>query len=184
MEDVREYVIRSSRWTALRRDRDYVADWRAHCGERQPLEAAPFPVRTQTRADLEAARWGLLAWEDPAVGMAGSPFWVEAQMPRGRLDEPDDAARTPILALLEEAGATLTGLRLRDGGLVLRIARGRGSGQVGLADADAGDAARCVLSIRVSLDDKFPENLARAGAVCWVVWPWKQPSSTCGRCTE
>ena len=184
MEDVREYVIRSSRWTALRRDRDYVADWRAHVEGPGPLEPAPFRVRTQTRADLEAARWSLLAWEDPAVGMAASPFWVEARMPSGRLKEPDDADRTPILALLEEAGATLTGLRLRDGGLVLRIARGRKSGQVGLADADAGDAARCGLSILVSFDDKFPENFARAGAVCWVVWPWKQPSSTCGRCPE
>ena len=44
--------------------------------------------------------------------MAASPFWVDAQMPRGRLEEPDDADRTPILGLLEEAGATPTGLRL------------------------------------------------------------------------
>ena len=29
----------------------------------------------------------------------------------------------PILALLDESGATLTGLRLLDGALVLRVAR-------------------------------------------------------------
>ena len=184
MEEVQEFVVRSTRWRALRHDRDYVADWRAHSGWPPPLEAAPLPVRTQTRADIEAARWGLLAWEDPTVGMAASPFWVDAQMPRGRLEEPDDADRTPILALLEEARATLTGLRLLDGGLVLRIARGRKSGQVGLADVDGGDPARCVLSILVSLDDKFPENFARAGAVCWVVWPWKKHSSAGRRCPE
>ena len=40
----------------------------------------------------------------------------------------------------------LTGLRLLDGVLVLRIARGRQAGQVRLVDADAGDAARCVRS--------------------------------------
>ena len=184
MGDVVEFVTRSSRWTALRYNRAYVADWRAHAGGPPPLEPAPFRLRMQTRADLEAARWGLLAWEDPAVGMAASPFWVDAQMPRGRFKEPDDADPTPTLVMLDEAGATLTGLRLADGGLVLRIARGRKSGQVRLADAGAGDAARCVLSILVSLDDKFPENFARAGAVCWAVWPWKRPSSAGRRCPE
>ena len=69
---------------ALRRRRDYVGDWSAQVGGAAPLEPAPFSVRRQTRADFGAARWDLLAWEDPAVGMAASPFWIDAKMPRGR----------------------------------------------------------------------------------------------------
>ena len=177
MENVRKYVLRSARWTALRHDRDYVSDWRAHAGGPAALEPAPFAVRTQTRADLGAARWGLLAWEDPAVGMAASPFWVDARMPRGRFEETDDSQPMHILALLHETGATLTGLRLLDGVLVLRIARGRQAGQARLADADAGDAARCGLTLSIVLDREFPENLDRAAAVCLVAWPSPWTSS-------
>ena len=171
MEGVSAYVLRSSRWTALRHDRGYVADWRAHAGGPVPLEPAPFALRTQTRADLDAARWGLLAWEDPAVGMAASPFWVDAEMARGRLEETDDENPTSILALVDEAGARLTGLRLLDGVLVLRIARGRKAAQVRIVGSDTGDAARCCLVLLVRIDPMFPEDLARVGAVCSVVWP-------------
>ena len=58
MAKVQEFVVRSTRWRALRHDRGYVADCRPHCGGPPPLDAAPFPVRVQTRADLGAVRWG------------------------------------------------------------------------------------------------------------------------------
>ena len=42
---------------------DYVAVWRAHAGP--TVREAPLHVfRRQTEADLKAARWNLLAWED------------------------------------------------------------------------------------------------------------------------
>ena len=59
MENVSKYVLRSTRWTALRHNRDYVAYWGVHAGGPAPREPAPFAVRGQTRADLEAARCGL-----------------------------------------------------------------------------------------------------------------------------
>ena len=177
MQDVHEFVTRSSRWTALRHNRDYVADRRAHAGGPPALEPAPFRLCTQTRAVLGAARCGLLAWEDPTVGVAASPFWTDAEMPRGEFVGGGDVDWTPILVLLDEAGATLTGLRLLDDVLVLRIARGRKAGQVRLADADAGDGARCGLAIVITLDLKFLENFARVGAVCSVVWTLRQSSS-------
>ena len=175
MGDVVEFVVRSTRWSALRHDRAYVADWRA---------PAPFPLRTQTSADLDAARWGLLAWEDPRTGMAASPFWFDEAIPEGRFVELDDAVATPILAGLSEAGATLTGLRLPDGALVLRIARGRKSGQVRLREAHAADAVRCDLAMCIALDDEFPENLDRAAAVCAVVWPQRKRLSDGWRDSE
>ena len=52
------------------------ADWRAH-GAEPVVEAAPFPLRRQTVADLKAARWNLLAWADPRVAACDSPFWAD-----------------------------------------------------------------------------------------------------------
>ena len=172
--DVVELVIRCTRWSTLRHDRACVADWREHAGAAPALGPAPFPLRTQTSADLGAARWGLLAWEDPSVGMAASPFWVDEAMPKGRFVETDDADPKAILVLLEETGATLARLRLPDGALVLRIARGRKSGQLPIPDADAADAARCALAVTIAVDGDFAENLDRAAVVCTVVWPRRQ----------
>ena len=112
--------------------------------------------------------------------MAASPFWADAEMPRGKFQETDDVDRTPILALLDEAGATLTGRRLLDGVLMLRIAHGRKAGQIRVVDADAGDAARCGLAVMIRFDRKFPESVARAEALCSVVWP-RRKSSAAGR---
>ena len=64
-------------WRLLRTDPDYVADWRAHSAA-PVVEAAPFPFRRQTAADLEAARWNLLAWEDPRFPARASSFWAGA----------------------------------------------------------------------------------------------------------
>ena len=161
MGDVLDSVTLSSRWGALRHNRDYVAEWRAHAGEPALPEAAPFRVRTQTTADLAAARWGLLAWEDPTVGMAASPFWIDAEMPRGRLQEPDDVDPTPLLALLDKAGATLTGLRLLDGALVLMISRGRKAGQVRLVVANAEDAAWRSLAAMMRFERNIPDVVGR-----------------------
>ena len=62
-------------WREWKSNPDYVADWRARAGE-----PAPFLLRVQTGADLAAARWGLLAWEDPGLGSRVSPFWADAPM--------------------------------------------------------------------------------------------------------
>ena len=137
MGGVVDFVIRSTRWSALRRDRAYVADWGAHAGGSSAFVPAPFPLRTQTSADLDAARWGLLAWEDLRTDMPASPFCCDEAMPEGRFVALDAADPAPFLARLGEADATLTGLRLLNGALVPRIARGRKSGQVRLRDAAA-----------------------------------------------
>ena len=84
----------------------YVADWSTHAGGPPTLAPAPFPLRIQTSADLDATRWGLLAWEDPRRAMPASPFWFDEAMPEGRFVELDNADAPPILARLGDAGAT------------------------------------------------------------------------------
>ena len=67
-----------SGWARLRRYADYRAAWAAVYAA-PAFEDAPFPVRIQSQADLRAAAWRLLAWEDPARGDAQSPNQVGAE---------------------------------------------------------------------------------------------------------
>ena len=141
-------------WEYLRRSPEY----RRACRERRApgvVEEAPFVIRVQTRADLEAARFSLLAWEDPGTAGA-SPFWVEAPMLDG---EPVDGT-PPLLALLRASGAWIEGLRLIDGRLVLKIERGGGATQVmvpggGPFHEDAG------LVVRLEYGLPLPVTIAR-----------------------
>ena len=55
-------------WTALRRTAEYREAWATHAedaGATAPAEPGPFRVRVQTVADMKAARFEMLAWEDP-----------------------------------------------------------------------------------------------------------------------
>ena len=122
-------------WQVLRRVEAYETAWRAHAASPGALpavfEPGPFPIRIQTAADLEAARFDLLAWADPgeADGPA-SPFWTDAPMLAGE----GSAHAPPLLPMLAEAGAWLEGLRLRDGGLILKVENHDAAVQLRLAD--------------------------------------------------
>ena len=108
-------------WLFLRHVEAYEAACRAHSvlPALEPVfEPGPFPIRIQTAADLEAARFDLLAWMDPhrAEGPA-SPFWVQSGMVKAVL-EPD---AEPLVPLVAADGGAVEGLRLAEGGLVLKI---------------------------------------------------------------
>ena len=82
-----------------------------------------FPV-TATLArtgDTAAAVWVLSAWEDPEAEDAPlSLFWDVASM-LGCVLDGDEPTR---LGLVEDAGSSLTGLRLVGGDLIHKIERG------------------------------------------------------------
>ena len=139
---------------------DYVADWRAHGG---PVahEAAPFPLRRQTVADLKAARWNLLAWEDPRLTGHASPFWADVPMVEARVVDPEDSGGDALLHIVRNCGATFTGLRLRDGGLIIKVARGRKAEQMKVTDGKAFDPARSGLKIALRADAFPPGEWAR-----------------------
>lgn len=90
-------------------------------------EAPPFAFRRQTEADPGAVRWNLLAWEAPWLERLGAPFWTDVAMFEARaVDAGEDTARTLRLRrVVVRSGATFWGLRLRDGGLVVRVERER-----------------------------------------------------------
>ncbi len=126
-------------WLFLRRVADYRAAWLAHAGQAAPdadLASGPegqaFPIRAQTRADLEAARFDLLAWQDPrGEGGPASPFWIQDGMPEATVSL--DTA--PLAGVVAAGGGSLEGLRLLDGGLVLKIEHGGRAVQILLRDA-------------------------------------------------
>ena len=139
-------------WAFLQRHPDYRADWLEHAALPE-FEPAPFPVRVQSKDDLAAAGpWSLLAWEEPGAvedGLAW-PLWDGVPM----LEAIVSRRAPPLLPLLAEAGATVAGLRLRDGLLVLRIAQGAAAVQL-LVECDrpfaAGDGLRVFLDVDLRL---------------------------------
>ena len=145
-------------WTYLRRDPDYREAWAARAAP-SCFEAAPFPLRVQAGADLEAAGWGLHAWEDPEGEAWHSPFWSAAPMLDAEMTAP---GRTPLLPLLAAAKSRIEGLRLAGGGLLLKVSRGNLAVQLMVPDA-GGVAEDAGLVIRVEVGMGFPVSIQRAG---------------------
>ena len=135
-------------WQRLMENPDYFADWRAHAGP-TVREAPPHVFRRQTEADLKAARWNLLAWEDPRYPRQAAPFWADVPMIEARVAEPGPSGRHSWHRLLRQAGARYSGLRLLDGTLVLKLSRGRETGQISVMDVAAFDPALSGLEVRV-----------------------------------
>ena len=125
-------------WRRLRANPDYVADWRASAGP-TAREAPPLAFRRQTEADLEAARWKLLAWENPHRPQWAELFRADVAMVEARVAAPGPSGKYSWRRLVLSAGATYTGLRLLDGGLVLKVRQGRETGQLRVVDGAAFD---------------------------------------------
>ena len=161
----------TSAWEFLRRNPAYVeAAAKAAAGAAgAAAEPAPITMRVQTGADLEAAAWGLLAWEDPLDGPATgtsvrgtsvSPFWRDAPM----LAAAPVRGAPPLAEVLDAPGWRLSGLRLVDGGTVLKVEHGGAAVQLTIADA-FDPAGGIELRLPVALDLRTP--LLEAAAL----WP-------------
>ena len=100
-------------------------------------EPPRFPLRRQTVADLTAARWNLHAWEEPRLTGPASPFWADVAMRRGRVLDTGDGGEEALFRVVLRSRATFTGLRRRDGGLIIRVERGRRADQFRVSDGDA-----------------------------------------------
>jgi len=139
-------------WAYLKRSPDYRAAWAEHAARPAFEAGAAFPVRVQGETDRAALRFAMLAWQDPDAG-AISPFWEEAPMlaaellPGGR----------PLAALAGETGATVEGLRLEGGTLVVKIERAPRVAQVCIAGIGAVPADAALV---VRLDYALPLPVA------------------------
>ena len=145
-------------WRLLVSNPDYVADWRAH-GRMVAHDAPPFPLRRQTVADLKAARWNLLAWEDPWLTRYNWPFWADVPMVEARVVDPAQCGGDALSRIVRDSGATFTGLWFRDGSLILKVARRRKTQQIRVADAKDFDPARSGFEIGGRVDAFLRQGL-------------------------
>lgn len=132
-----KYTGGSRAWQFLKRNARYVVDWWMWSAGTALPRGEPFPILTQTREAEEAAgAWGLLAWEDPLVGNGpASPFWKAAPTL-----EAVPMPGNPVFAeLFETPGVGLSGVRMSDGAMVVKVEQGAASVQLRFANADALD---------------------------------------------
>ena len=151
----RETLRGAHAWAYLRRDPDYRAAWAAHAAPPR-FEAAGFPLRVQSQADLLAeAKWALFAWEDPEAQAWRSPFWSAIPMLIGEPDPDPWPDPAPLLPLLADAGARVEGLRLLDGRFVLKVERGNALLQILVPSGRAfapGDGLMAKLGLSLPLE--------------------------------
>ena len=175
-------------WRFIRASRGYRRAWLRHLPPPGLPEAAPFPVSLQTAADLAALDWGLLAWEDPFEENGPvSPFWARGPTADARV-APDTA---PLAALAEAGGASLRGLRLADGALVLKVERPgaavhvRLPGGAGFPDDGGLELVRTVLRIEdvwSGVTAPRPGWVSGMGiANCWPRWRGARAGGRTGR---
>ena len=118
-----ETVRGACAWACMRRDPGYRAAWAAQAGPAR-FEPAPFPLRVQTRADLAAAVWGLAVWENPDLDEWRTPFLPGMPVLVAEPDPDPWPDPTPLLGMLDRAGARIEGLRLLGGRFVLKAELG------------------------------------------------------------
>ena len=175
-------------WRFIRASAAYRKAWLRRLPSPGLPEAAPFPVRLQTAVDLSALDWGLLAWEDPYDKDGPvSPFWVRGPMADGRAVR----GAAPLSALAASGGASLSGLRLADGALVLKAERPGAAVQVRVPGGaafpdDAGlELVRAVLRIEdlwSGVPAPRPGRVRGPGiASCWPPWRGAQRAGPTGR---
>ncbi|MYI70268.1 MAG: hypothetical protein F4103_16535 [Boseongicola sp. SB0673_bin_14] len=144
-------------WRILRRTGEYREAWDRFAADHAPApdEPGPFRIRVQARADLDAGRFGLLAWEDPRrEDGPASPFWRQDGMLEGLADP---AARPPAAL---DGGGSVEGLRLLSGGLVVKVECRGAAVQVLVAGGDPfPDGAG--LSVRHAFGLRMPPTVGR-----------------------
>ena len=161
MIDIRAALGAVSAWRILKQHPCYREAWLAVADRTSGPAGEPIPIRRQTEADLEAASWGLLAWEDPfADGGPASPFWADAPMVEGKQGRRETSS---FASLVRRQGGGVSGLLLRDGAMILKVERNDVAGQVRIEDGAVFDPAGSLGLFLPWGDDHMSRELARAG---------------------
>lgn len=148
-------------WRFLKPNPQYVEEWTAVADGLPATQAGPIPMRRQTEADLNAARWGLLAWQDPlAEDGTKSPFWTDVAM----LEALPAPETPPLSELLSAPGVRLSGLRLLDGAVVVKVEQGEAAVQLRIAEAFEPEDG---VALRLPVDLDLSVRLRRAADL----WP-------------
>ena len=163
-------------WHALRSDPDYRADWQAR-GDAPPVTASVgFAPRVQTEAGLGAARWGMLALEDPRERSRFRRFWIDGKMLEGEVVEPGESVH-PVGMMARATGMNVSGLHLLNGALVLKVQRGRRGDQIWVLAGESFDLERNGLQLQFPFDGYPSAVLSRLWNLAAIMAPRKQLAS-------
>ena len=163
-------------WCFIRASKGYRKAWLRRMPQPGLPEVAPFPVRLQTSMDLSALAWGLHAWENPYAKVPASPFFARVAMADGRVAQ---GAR-PVVALAADGNASLSGLRLGNSSLILKIEQNGSAVQVRIP-AGAFPEKGGLLLVREVLRIEDVWNGVSVPRPGWVrgtgivscCWPWR-----------
>ena len=163
-------------WRFIRASKSYREAWRRRRPSPGLPETAPFPVRLQTSVDLAARAWGMHAWENPYAERPISPFWARIAMSDGMV-KPEGL---PLVALASVGAASLSGLRLGDGALLLKIERGGAAVQVRIPGGRAFPEGGGLLLVRevVRIEDVWSgvpaprSGRGRGTGIASFCWRW------------
>ncbi|NQU58497.1 MAG: hypothetical protein HQ513_14790 [Rhodospirillales bacterium] len=145
-------------WEFLRRNPKYRSDWsQFHKGKRLALDQS-FPLLRQKALDQEAAKWGLLAFEDPDTpSLRALPFWAIGPILEAEIIQHGDEA---LLPLLRKTGTRVSGLQLLGGALILTLEKNNQFLQLWLRDGRSFDETSNVV-LRLPVNVAFPIQIAR-----------------------
>ncbi|MBL6931943.1 MAG: hypothetical protein ISR45_03265, partial [Rhodospirillales bacterium] len=153
-------------WEFLRRNPKYRSDYsRLNTRGRQAIDQL-FPLLQQTATDQEAAKWGLLAFEDPDIqARQALPFWAIGPTLEAEIVRTGDK---PFLPMLRRAGTRANGLQLLGGAMVLTLERDNQSLQILLRDGRSFDETSNVI-LRLPVNLSLPAHIARGLNFCSLV---------------
>ena len=161
-----EYRGPAGDWHALRSNTDYKANWQVNAGPPSGVASAGFALRAQTEGDLEAVRWGLLAWEDPRERSKFKPFWMDGKMLEAEVVEPGESVDPvnpfnrvgPVGMMVSATGMSVSGLLLLGGALALKVKRGRRMEQIRVLEGERFDLERSGLQLQFAFDG-YPSSV-------------------------
>ena len=111
--------------------------------------------------------------EDPRERSAFKPFWIDEKMLVAVVVEPGDT----VGMLARATGMRVSGLRLLDGALVLKVNRWRRVEQIRVLEGESFDPEQSALELRCPFDGFPPTAAPRLCNLLAMMKPRKRPPS-------
>jgi len=114
------------------------------------------------------------------AGLGGSrernrfkPFWIDEKMIEAAVVEPGD----PVGMLVLATGMSVSGLRLLDGALVLKVKKWRRVEQIRILEGESFDLDRTALELQARFDEYPSAVLPRLWNLAAIMKPRTRPAS-------
>ena len=147
-------------WCFLQKNSNYKKDYFSNEISITPkINKSNIIIQKQIQSDRGANKWGLYAYINPNTPAdKTSPFWS--------IIPPLNAiavlnSKSPLFSMMQKAEATVSGLLLLNGDLILKIKRERFVIQIRIAEGHLFDETSG-LQLNLHLNDQFPFQLSQS----------------------